>query len=229
MSLKESAMKIKTNWREVIINLLDSNPTIEDCYKKQCMIYGEHLPIYPEKENIFRCFDYFNVEETAVVLLGQDPYHGPNQATGLCFGVETSQKLPPSLRNIMKKLTDPLCDSTLEHWAQQGVLMLNSSLTVRHKSPGSHMKIWKKFTDSIIEHVSKYTKEVVFVAWGAFALKKYSEIRPRNYGNGHSLLVCSHPSPLSVSRNLKLYPSFKEFNTFLNINIILGEKRAIIW
>lgn len=229
MSLKEIAMEIKTNWREIIIKILDLNPQIQDSYDKECAINNEISPIYPKKEKIFRCFNYFNIEDTKVVLLAQDPYHGPNQATGLCFGVEPTERRPPSLRNIMKKLTDPECDSTLEHWAKQGILMLNSSLTVRHKMAGSHMKIWKKFTDSIIAHLSATARNVIFVAWGSFALKKYSEIKPRRYERGHQLLICSHPSPLSYTRPLKIYPSFAEFNTFLRINMLLGEEKAVIW
>ena len=105
-------------------------------------------------ENIFKCFHYFNTEDTKVVILGQDPYHGKDQAIGLCFGVSKKTKIPPSLRNIQNELvTDigiDLTSKTLEHWAEQGVLLLNAALTVRMRSPASHMKIWLPFTKYII-------------------------------------------------------------------------------
>jgi uracil-DNA glycosylase len=227
MSLLEAARNINTDWRDLLIKILELNPQIQVAYDKECATFQDTIPIYPEVHNIFRCFNYFNIADTKVVLLGQDPYHGPGQAIGLCFGVNQDQKTPPSLRNIMKKIPDCTTDSTLEKWAKQGVLMLNSSLTVRHKSPASHMKMWKDFTSQIIKTINDECNSIVFVAWGAFAYNKYMECSVNN--DKHSLIVCSHPSPLSCSRKLKQFPAFKEINTFMIINMKLKEQRAIIW
>ena len=146
MSLLYTANNIKTDWRDFIIKLLNKYPQTQKKYDEESAILTEIIGIYPPINNIFRCFNYSNIADTKVVILGQDPYHGPNQAIGLCFGVNTDQKIPPSLRNIEKKIPYATTDRTLETWAKQGVLMLNASLTVRHKSPASHMKIWKEFT-----------------------------------------------------------------------------------
>ena len=182
--------------------------------------YQELLPIYPPCNKIFHCFSYFDPEKTRVVIIGQDPYHGREQATGLCFGVKEGIRIPPSLRNIMKKLKEEFGNSStkssLESWAQQGVLMLNASLTVRQKSPASHMKIWLSFTKDIIKHLSKNYKNIVFVAWGAFAHGILNDI-----GENHHLIVSSHPSPLSVSRKYKSYPSFKVSTPFTKINELI--------
>ena len=225
MSLTIAANNIKTDWRDFIIKLLDQNPQIQKSYDDECNTFNEM--VYPQINNIFRCFNYFDIAETKVILLGQDPYHGSNQAIGLCFGINHDQKIPPSLRNIMKKIPDCKTDTTLESWAKQGVLMLNSSLTVRHKCPASHMKIWQKFTSQIIKYIINKCDDIVFVAWGAFAYKKYKDAGLEI--NKHKLIISSHPSPLSYSRNLKEFPSFKEINSFMIINMILKQERAILW
>ena len=225
MSLKVIASKIKTNWREHILNLLNLYPIIQSTYDKESANYT----IYPPIENIFRCFNYFNIEETRVVILGQDPYHGPEQANGLCFAVNENIKMPPSLKNIMKKLNDPIADKTLEQWAQQGVLLLNSALTVKEKTPGSHIRLWSNFTTHLLNLIAEFTKNVVFVCWGGFAYNKFAKIELNDFQNNHSIVVCSHPSPLGCSKKLREFPSFNEFNTFYRVNMILGEENAIIW
>ena len=226
MSLIEQARNISTNWREVILKILDKNPTINESFQKECDTFEQFLPIYPKTENIFRCFNYFNIEDTKVVILGQDPYHGPEQAIGLCFGVDKGKKIPPSLRNIMKKLPDNELDTTLEHWAKQGVLLLNASLSVRHKTPASHMKIWKKFTTNIIEHINKCQHSVIFVAWGAFAHRTYDGIVDPEK---HYMIISSHPSPLSYSRPYRGFSAFKNYNPFLLINAKLPNEKGIRW
>lgn len=210
-------LKIPTDWKELCYtyrdSILDISPTLKD---KQ---------IYPSLENIFRCFHYFNINETRVVILGQDPYHGPNQATGLCFDIDKKQKkIPPSLRNIYKVLGK---NADLETWAKQGVLMLNASLTVYEKLPNSHVKSWFYFTKNIINFINKYCENIVFVAWGAFALNTFQDIDT----NKHKLLVCSHPSPLSCNRTLhKIYPSFMLSDIFNKINCSLeNDANKIIW
>ncbi len=222
MSLRSQIGLIKTNWRENLLKILDECPNLEENYQLNSEKYKDLLPTYPELNNIFRCFNYFNIEDTKLVILGQDPYHGENQAIGLCFGVNNGSRLPPSLKNIFKKLNNAKTDSSLESWAKQGVLMLNASLTVRHKTPASYMKMWLPFTKKIIEKLNKDCDFIVFVAWGAFAYNLLKEVNDK-----HSLIVSSHPSPLSYSRKFKNFPSFKESDTFNIINSKLN--KPIIW
>jgi len=212
--------QLKTDWREVILaypHLKD----IDSFLSKETEVYGDDVPTLPAPEHIFRCFNYFNVEDTNVVILGQDPYHGSNQAIGLCFGVHETP--PPSLKNIQKVLQCDvnvgLEDISLETWAQQGVLLLNTALTVRWKSPASHMRVWLPFTKYIIDHLNTNGDKVVFVAWGAFAYDKLKDIDQTR----HTLLVSSHPSPLSARRPFRQFPAFMDSRHFSQINEHLAE------
>ena len=218
--LRSEIDKLTTNWRSILTDIIDKMPELEKEYEMNMKKYTEILPSYPCRENIFRCFNYFNIEDTRVVILGQDPYHGEGQAIGLSFGVNEGEKQPPSLKNIFKNLENPKTTTTLEHWAKQGVLMLNAALTVRHKTPASYMKMWLPFTTKIIEYVNNKMSGIIFVAWGAFAHKILE-----NTSNNNELIVCSHPSPLSYSRKYKHYPSFKESNCF---NIINSKLETVI-
>ena len=191
-----------------------------ESHQHQEVIEYESLQIYPKKENIFRCFNYTDVEDTRVIILGQDPYHGENQAIGLSFGVEEGTKQPPSLKNIFKKLENSRTTSSLEWWAKQGVLMLNTALTVRHKTPGAHLKWWLPFTRDIIKYLNEREQSRIFVAWGAFAYDKLKLIDKEK----HNLIVTSHPSPLSNYKKFKEYPAFKGSKIFSNINKILVNK-----
>lgn len=212
--------KIPTQWKPVISEWFrgKEGKQIEENIRVEQTTFGEILPSFPSLSQIFRCFHYVHPQDIKAVILGQDPYHGPHQAIGLCFGVTSTTKNPPSLRNIEKELQAdlgiPLDDSTLEKWAKQGVLLLNAALTVRQQTPLSHMKWWHPFTDFIIEYLNKHGKGVVFVAWGAFAHKKLSKINLQK----HHLLISSHPSPLSASRPYRQYPSFKGSQPFSRIN-----------
>ena len=155
--LKAQANNITTDWKQLILNYdIDE---IDKQYKKEIDTFGEILPSYPPIQQIFRCFNYFNIQDTKVVLLGQDPYHREGQAIGLCFGVNPDIKIPPSLRNIKKELLQDLnielIDTTLEKWAKQGVLLLNASLSVRQGSAASCMKMWAKFTEYIINSIDE--------------------------------------------------------------------------
>ena len=178
--------------------------------------------IYPREEDIFRCFSYFEVEETNVVIIGQDPYHGQGQACGLAFAVNDGVKKPPSLKNIEKELDKEV---DIEGWAKQGVLMLNTSLTVRQATPGDkvHVNIWKEFTQKIVKHINDNCENVVFVAWGAFALCFLKDIDT----NKHHMCITSHPSPLSAYKQLKEYPAFIGSKVFEQINE--KTKKEIIW
>ncbi|MCK0159609.1 uracil-DNA glycosylase [Allomuricauda sp. F6463D] len=159
---------------------------------------------YPKYEDIFSAFDHCPFQETKVVIIGQDPYHGPNQANGLCFSVKDGIKHPPSLVNIFKEIKvdmeKPYPESgNLERWANQGVLLLNATLTVRAHQAGSHQKKgWEQFTDAVIKTVSSELEGVVFLLWGGFAKKKSSLIDKSK----HHILTSGHPSPLSANRGL---------------------------
>ncbi|WP_375324515.1 uracil-DNA glycosylase [Flagellimonas sp. GZD32] len=159
---------------------------------------------YPMGKDIFSAFDHCPFRETKVVIIGQDPYHGPNQANGLCFSVKDGIPHPPSLVNIFKEIKvdmqKPYPESgNLERWADQGVLLLNATLTVRAHEAGSHQKKgWEQFTDAVIKTVSNELEGVVFLLWGGFAKKKSSLIDQSK----HHILTSGHPSPLSANRGL---------------------------
>lgn len=157
--------------------------------------------IFPTPENIFAAFELTSYADTKVVILGQDPYHGPGQAHGLSFSVENDQKLPPSLRNIFKELASdldcptPTCGD-LSAWAKQGVLLLNTVLTVRSGAAHSHKKQgWEDFTDAVIKTLNEHPNPIVFILWGKPAQKKAAAI-----GDRHHKIVAPHPSPLSSYR-----------------------------
>lgn len=157
---------------------------------------------FPEPQNIFQAFELSPFHETKVVIIGQDPYHGFAQAHGLCFSVNPETKVPPSLRNIFKEIHEdlgkPIPNSgNLTHWAKQGVLMLNATLTVRAKEPGSHQKMgWEKFTDAVIKILSEEREGLVFLLWGGPAKKKGAKIDDSK----HLVLTSGHPSPLAAIR-----------------------------
>ena len=157
---------------------------------------------YPPENLIFSALNNCTLNKLKVVVIGQDPYHGPKQANGLCFSVDSKTINPPSLNNIFKEISsDVNCkireNGNLIDWAKQGVLLLNSVMTVENGSPGIHKKKgWEKFTDSIIELISENKKDVVFILWGDNAKKKESLIRKKN----HLVLKSGHPSPLSANR-----------------------------
>ncbi|MCK5782039.1 MAG: uracil-DNA glycosylase [Flavobacteriales bacterium] len=173
--------------------------------------------VFPPVDEIFSAFDFCDLDNLKVVILGQDPYHGYGQANGLCFSVKDGVKIPPSLRNIFKELNaefgvEAPLSGDLTHWAKQGVLMINATMTVREKQPGSHQKKgWEMFTDSVIERIAENKKDVVFVLWGAFAQKKTTLID----SNKHYVLESAHPSPFSAHRGFLGNNHFKLINKFL--------------
>ena len=157
--------------------------------------------VYPPGKLIFNAFSHCSFEDTKVVILGQDPYHGAGQANGLCFSVNDGIQTPPSLVNIFKEIKDDLGkplprNGNLERWAKQGVLLLNATLTVRASEAGSHQgKGWEAFTDAVIKHISDEKEGVVFLLWGAYAQKKGEIINARK----HLVLKARHPSPMSAN------------------------------
>lgn len=163
--------------------------------------YAKHT-CYPKENNIFAAFNHCHLEETKVVIIGQDPYHGPNQANGLCFSVNGGVAHPPSLVNIFREIESDLGkaypeNGNLEHWADQGVLLLNATLTVRAQEAGSHQKKgWEYFTDTVIQKLSNEKEGLVFLLWGGFAKKKAKLINTEK----HYILTSGHPSPLSANR-----------------------------
>ena len=173
--------------------------------------------IYPPGKQIFAAFDHCNFDDLKVVILGQDPYHGPDQANGLCFSVSDHVPLPPSLINIFKEIKSDLGKEipptgNLERWADQGVLLLNATLTVRAHSPGSHQnKGWEQFTDSVIRVVSEEKEGVVFLLWGAYAQRKGEIIDEKK----HLVLKSPHPSPFAANRGFFGCKHFSKANEYL--------------
>ncbi len=173
--------------------------------------------IYPAEENIFRALELTPLQDVKVVILGQDPYHGERQAHGLSFSVPEGVKIPPSLVNIYKELQSdlgvmPPPSGLLEHWAHQGVLLLNSVLSVEAGKAGSHQgKGWEAFTDAVIAAVNGQDKAVVFMLWGSYAQKKAAFVD----ADKHLVLKSAHPSPLSAYRGFFGCKHFSKANDFL--------------
>lgn len=173
--------------------------------------------IYPAEKDIFNAFQYTPFEQVKVVLLGQDPYHGFGQAHGLCFSVEDGIKIPPSLRNILKELQQDIgkeipMNGNLTHWAKQGILMLNTTLTVEENKPMSHTNMgWEKFTDAIIRKISEQKKGILFLLWGKHAQSKI----PLIDATKHTILQSAHPSPLSAYQGFFGCKHFSKTNSFL--------------
>jgi uracil-DNA glycosylase len=181
--------------------------------------YQDHK-VYPPAKEIFRAFELCSFEATKIVILGQDPYHGPGQADGLCFSVREGVPIPPSLVNIFTEIHNALGvamppNGNLERWARQGVLLLNATLTVQAKQPGSHQKKgWERFTDAVISTLSKAKERVVFLLWGAYAQQKMSLID----GNKHLILTSPHPSPYAAGRGFFGNRHFSKANAYLQAN-----------
>ena len=189
--------------------------------------YTENKCFPPGKE-IFAAFDHSNFEDTKVVILGQDPYHGIGQANGLCFSVRDGITFPPSLINIFREIESDLnkpmpSTGNLERWADQGVLLLNATLTVRAHQAGSHQnKGWETFTDRVIETISRDKENVVFMLWGGYARKKAKLID----NSKHLILTSGHPSPLSANRGYWFgNKHFSKANAYLRQN----GKKEIVW
>lgn len=176
---------------------------------------------YPKGSEIFAAFDHCSFDDVKVVIIGQDPYHGVRQANGLCFSVNNGIAMPPSLINIFKEIETDLgipfpSNGNLQRWAEQGVLLLNATLTVRANQAGSHQnKGWEQFTDAVIKVVSEKKSNVVFLLWGGFAKKKGAKIdRSKHY-----ILTSGHPSPLSANRGFWFgNKHFSKTNEYLKEN-----------
>jgi len=192
------------------------------CFLLQEKVAGKQ--IYPRGEEYFRALDLTPLDQVRVVILGQDPYHGTGQAHGLCFSVQPGVRTPPSLVNIYKELESDLglerpVHGFLEHWAKQGVLLLNSVLTVEMASAASHRgKGWEQFTDAIVHLIAEKPEPVVFLLWGSYAQKKAAFVQSIEQGGQHLVLKAPHPSPLSAYNGFFGCRHFSKANAFLEQN-----------
>lgn len=211
---------VTNDWLPVI-----EEETKKDYYKKLYLFLKEEYArqiIYPKSDDIFNALHLTPLSKVKVVILGQDPYHEPGQAEGLSFSVPKGEKLPPSLQNIYKELQDELgcyipTSGSLRKWAEQGVLLLNTLLTVRAHAAFSHQgKGWEYFTDALIEAVNKEDRPIVYLLWGKAARSKATMLNNPK----HLILESAHPSPLSAHRGFMGNGHFKKANEFLMANNI---------
>ena len=189
------------SWQTVLSEEIQKS-YFQDLMKAVDEEYQNHT-CFPPKELIFAAFDYCSFDDLKVVIIGQDPYHGLGEANGLCFSVNVGIKIPPSLRNIFREMNDDLGtiffpnSGNLESWAKQGILLLNTSLSVRKDTPNSHKHLkWGIFTDAVIQKISDEKENVVFLLWGSFAQKKGAKIDRTK----HLVLESGHPSPMSANQ-----------------------------
>lgn len=211
-------INIHTDWKDILKDEFEK-PYFIDLMKKLNEEY-RNFTVYPKEDFIFNALNLTPYTETKVVILGQDPYHNPNQAMGLSFSVQDGVKTPPSLVNIYKEIFDDLNidipkTGDLTSWAKQGVLLLNTVLTVRENKPNSHKNIgWIEFTDSIIKKLNEHESPIVFILWGNNSLKKSSLIT----NDRHLILTAAHPSPLSAYKGFFKCKHFSKTNDFLLAN-----------
>lgn len=211
-------VKIELSWKKVLESQFDK----EYFVRLVEFVRSEYQTgtVYPPAKFIFRAFELTPFDKVKVVILGQDPYHGRCQANGLCFAVNKGVRLPPSVQNIYKEITTDLGhspqypDGDLEEWAKQGVLLLNATLTVSEKSPGSHQnKGWEQFTDAVIKTLSDQKEHLVFILWGAYAQKKGAVIDSEK----HLVIKSAHPSPFSAYSGFFGSRPFSKCNNYLSL------------
>ena len=219
-------INIHSSWHNVL------SSEFEKCYFKKLVLFVEEeyavKNCFPELSQIFAAFNHCSFDKVNVVIIGQDPYHGFGQANGLCFSVNDGVSFPPSLINIFKEIQTDLgipipVSGNLERWADQGVLLLNSTLTVRESEARSHQQQgWETFTDAVIQKLSEEKENIIFLLWGSFAKKKGTKIDRKK----HIVLETGHPSPLSANRGL-----WFGNNHFSITNVYLKSfgKETIIW
>ena len=212
-------VNIEESWKQVLADEFSS------LYFKNLVAFvrAEYANgvVYPPGKYIFEAFNRTPFDKVKVVILGQDPYHEPNQAHGLCFSVQKGVRLPPSLVNIYKELEDEFGtkfldrDGDLSHWADQGVLLLNATLTVAAGNAGSHQgRGWEMFTDAVVSKLAEQRENLVFMLWGSYARRKGAVINRKR----HLVLECAHPSPLSVYRGFFGCGHFKKANEYFASN-----------
>ena len=218
-------VRIAEDWKEVLHEEFNK-PYFDELVGFVKQEYASGV-VYPAGQNIFRAFDKCPFDKLKVVIIGQDPYHGPGQANGLCFSVARGVQFPPSLQNIFKEVQSdigaPVPESgELDRWAEQGVLLLNAVLTVRAHQAASHAgRGWEKFTDAVVRAIAERKKEVVYMLWGSYAQKKGAIADPHS----NLILKAVHPSPLSAYRGFFGCKHFSEANKYLES---VG-KSPIVW
>ena len=220
-------IKIEPSWKENLAPILSESymQDLRDVVRKNYQ--DPSKVIYPEPKKIFNAFDSCPFKEVAVVILGQDPYHGEGQAHGLSFSVPQGKHPPPSLQNIFKEIQEDIGTAPPEHgnltrWATQGVFLLNAILTVEARKPASHRNIgWEQFTDSVIRLLSEKRENLVFLLWGNFAKQKQDLIDQNN----HLTLTASHPSPYSATSGFFGCKHFSKANNYL----IQHNKQPVVW
>ena len=214
-------VKIEPSWKKVLEGEFDKDYFV----KLTEFVRSEYQKstVYPPPKFIFRAFDLTPFGSIKVVILGQDPYHGAGQANGLAFAVDQDIRLPPSLQNIYKELKSDLgVGGNINKWAEQGVLLLNATLTVQANSPASHQnKGWEQFTDAVIKTLSEQKKHLVFILWGTYAKKKGAMIDAEK----HLVIKSAHPSPFSAFSGFFGSQPFSKCNNYLSL---FGEE-AIEW
>ena len=215
--MESNPFQLPSSWIQYLEEELNQS-YMKDLKKKLIECQNKNITVYPEKSKIFNAFHLTPFQKIKVVILGQDPYHGPGQAHGLSFSVPHNIKTPPSLMNIFKELDSDLkveinkTNGNLEHWAKQGVFLLNTTLTVEKSKPMSHKNFgWNIFTDKVIEIINHYRENIVFILWGAHAHSKTHLID----SSKHLILKSVHPSPLSSHRGFFGSRPFSQTNNYL--------------
>ena len=208
-------VKIAPDWGELLAEEFEK-PYFEELIRFVKEEYATHR-IYPRGSNIFRAFDKCPLEKLKVVIIGQDPYHGPGQAHGLCFSVADGVPHPPSLQNIFKEVAADIgtpipTSGNLDRWAEQGVLLLNAVLTVREHEAASHAgRGWEQFTDAVVRRIAERKRGVVYLLWGSYAQRKGAIADPSK----NCILKAVHPSPLSAYRGFLGCKHFSQANNYL--------------
>ncbi len=219
-------LEIESSWKKVLRDEFEM-PYFIELFKKVREAYTTGLPVYPPPKAVFHAFELCPFNSVKVVILGQDPYHGAGQAHGLCFSVQDGVRVPPSLQNIYKEIkgdigTDVPTNGDLDRWAKQGVLLLNSVLTVEAGKPASHQGLgWEQFTDAVIQKISNEKKHVVFLLWGKYAHDKGARIDTFK----HLVLKAPHPSPFSAHTGFLGCKHFSKTNEYL----MKHEQKHITW
>ena len=216
--MDKSTIQLHPSWLEHLKEEFQKDYML-NLKKKLLELKNKKIIFYPQGDKIFNAFNLTPLNNIKGVIFGQDPYHGPNQAHGLCFSVPQPVKPPPSLVNIFKELESDTGkkrnyhDGNLEHWARQGVFLLNTTLTVEKSKPLSHRDYgWSEFTDRVISLISDKLDNIVFILWGSFAQSKKQLID----SNKHLILTAPHPSPLSAHRGFFGSKPFSKTNNFLH-------------
>lgn len=218
---------IHSSWNRLLKDEFQKNYFKELWKNVDIMHKSKEYRVFPPQELVFNAFNHCHFDNLKVVIIGQDPYHKKEQAHGLAFSVPDGIEIPPSLQNIYKEIESDLgtkapTSGNLERWADQGVLLLNATLTVQEASAGAHQKLgWERFTDTVIQKISQEKEHVVFLLWGAFAQQKATLIDI----NKHLMLTAPHPSPLSAYRGFFGCKHFSKVNKYL----IEHKQKPVAW